>query len=134
MHPPHTVLPWMRPTVKMRAVGGTRAQRGVLDAGVESRHDVVGAHRSKERLSAPAQRGRAGLVVVSLQGPSHRYEKIGRFGAPCEPSVLQRRLDTQRQCQWLVPRAGRSDTVAQSSNRWLYYLKSHAGVVLYSLE
>ena len=44
-------------------------------AGVESRHDVVGAHRSKERLSAPAQRGRAGLVVVSLQGPSHRYGK-----------------------------------------------------------
>ena len=33
--------------------------------------DVVGAHRSKERLSAPAQRGRAGLVVVSLQGQRH---------------------------------------------------------------
>ena len=59
--------------VQMWAVRGPCARRGVLDAGVGSRRDVMGAHRSKERLSAPAQRGRAGLVVVSLQGPSHRY-------------------------------------------------------------
>ena len=57
--------------VQMRAVQGPCAGRGVVDAGVGSRHDVVGAHRSKERLSAPAPRGRAGLVVASLQGPSH---------------------------------------------------------------
>ena len=57
--------------VRMRAVQGPCAGRGVVDAGVGSRHDVVGAHRSKERLSAPAPRGRAGLVVASLQGPSH---------------------------------------------------------------
>ena len=57
--------------VQMWAVRGPCARRGVLDAGVGSRRDVVGAHRSKERLSAPAQRGRAGLVVVSLQGAGH---------------------------------------------------------------
>ena len=33
--------------------------------------DVVGTHRSKERLSAAAQRCRAGLVVVSLKDGSH---------------------------------------------------------------
>ena len=57
--------------VQMWAARGPCARRGVLDAGVGSRRDVVGAHRSKERLSAPAQRGRAGLVVVSLQGAGH---------------------------------------------------------------
>ena len=57
--------------VQMRAVQGPCARRGMLDAGARSRHDVVGTHRSKERLSAPAQRGRAGLVVVSLQGAGH---------------------------------------------------------------
>ena len=36
--------------VQMRAVWGARARKGVLDAGVGSRHDVAGAHRSKERL------------------------------------------------------------------------------------
>ena len=60
----------------MRAVQGPCAGRGVVDAGVGSRHDVVGAHHSKERLSAPARGGRAGLVVVSLQGPSHGFGQI----------------------------------------------------------
>ena len=62
--------------VRMRAVQGPCAGRGVVDAGVGSRHDVVGAHHSKERLSAPARGGRAGLVVVSLQGPSHGFGQI----------------------------------------------------------
>ena len=53
--------------VQMRAAGGPCARRGMLDAGARSRHDVVGTHRSKERLSAAAQRCRAGLVVVSLK-------------------------------------------------------------------
>jgi len=61
--------------VQMRAVRGPCARRGVLDAGVGSRRDVMGAHRSKERLSASAQRGRRGLVVESLQGASHAYGK-----------------------------------------------------------
>ena len=68
--------------VQMWAARGPCARRGVLDAGVGSRRDVVGAHRSKERLSAPAQRGRAGLVVVSLQGAAMATGEIGRFGAP----------------------------------------------------
>ena len=55
--------------VQMWAVRGPCARRGVLDAGVGSRRDVMGAHRSKERLSAPAQRGRRGLVV-EIQGKS----------------------------------------------------------------
>ena len=57
--------------VQMRAAGGPCARRGMLDAGARSRHDVVGTHRSKERLSAAAQRCRAGLVVVSLKDVSH---------------------------------------------------------------
>ena len=57
--------------VQMWAVGGPCARRGMLDAGARSRHDVVGTHRSKERLSAAAQRCRAGLVVVSLKDVSH---------------------------------------------------------------
>ena len=57
--------------VQMRAAGGPCARRGMLDAGARSRHDVVGTHRSKERLSAAAQRCRAGLVVVSLKDGSH---------------------------------------------------------------
>ena len=57
--------------VQMRAAGGPCARRGMLDAGARSRHDVVGTHRSKERLSAAAQRCRAGLVVVSLKDASH---------------------------------------------------------------
>ena len=57
--------------VQVWAARGPCARRGVLDAGVGSRRDVVGAHRSKERLSAAAQRCRAGLVVVSLQGAGH---------------------------------------------------------------
>ena len=64
--------------VQMRAAGGPCARRGMLDAGARSRHDVVGTHRSKERLSAAAQRCRAGLVVVSLKDVSHGSgKKIG---------------------------------------------------------
>ena len=62
--------------VQMRAAGGPCARRGMLDAGARSRHDVVGTHRSKERLSAAAQRCRAGLVVVSLEDVSHGSGKI----------------------------------------------------------
>ena len=43
--------------VQMRAVQGPCARRGMLDAGARARHDVLGTHRSKERLSAHAQRG-----------------------------------------------------------------------------
>ena len=57
--------------VQMRAAGGPCARRGMLDAGARSRHDVVGTHRSKERLSAAAQRCRAGLVIISLKDVSH---------------------------------------------------------------
>ena len=64
--------------VQMWAAGGACAPRGMLDAGARSRHDVVGTHRSKERLSAAAQRCRAGLVVVSLKDVSHGSgKKIG---------------------------------------------------------
>ena len=64
--------------VQMWAARGPCARRGVLDAGVGSRRDVVGAHRSKERLSAPARRGRAGPVVVGLKDVSHGSgKKIG---------------------------------------------------------
>ena len=62
--------------VQMRAAGGPCARRGMLDAGARSRHDVVGTHRSKERLSAAAQRCRAGLVVVSLKDGSHGRKKF----------------------------------------------------------
>ena len=65
--------------VQMRAAGGPCARRGMLDAGARSRHDVVGTHRSKERLSAAAQRCRAGLVVVSLKDVSHGSGK--KFGS-----------------------------------------------------
>ena len=62
--------------VQMWAAGGPCARRGMLDAGARARHDVVGTHRSKERLSAAAQRCRAGLVVVSLKDGSHGSGKI----------------------------------------------------------
>ena len=65
--------------VQMRAAGGPCARRGMLDAGARSRHDVVGTHRSKERLSAAAQRCRAGLVVVSLKDVGHGSGK--KFGS-----------------------------------------------------
>ena len=65
--------------VQVWAAQGPCARRGVLDAGVGSRRDVVGAHRSKERLSAAAQRCRAGLVVVSLKDVSHGSGK--KFGS-----------------------------------------------------
>ena len=68
-HPPNTVRPWMWPHVQMRAVQGMRARRGVLDARVRSCHGVLGAHRSKERLSEHAGRDRVGVIVVRrLQG------------------------------------------------------------------
>ena len=53
----------------------------VMSIGVSAdlRHDVVGAHHSKERLSAAAQRCRAGLVVVSLKDVSHGSGK--KFGS-----------------------------------------------------
>ena len=70
--------------VQMRAAGGPCARRGMLDAGARSRHDVVGTHRSKERLSAAAQRCRAGLVVVSLQDVSHGSgKKFGNGSTVC---------------------------------------------------
>ena len=50
--------------VQMRAAGGPCARRGMLDAGARSRHDVVGTHRSKERLSASAWRSGAGVIVI----------------------------------------------------------------------
>lgn len=77
--------------VQMRAAGGPCARRGMLDAGARSRHDVVGTHRSKERLSAAAQRCRAGLVVVSLKDVSHVVPEIGRRrgrGPEVSPSRL----------------------------------------------
>ena len=72
--------------VQMRAAGGPCARRGMLDAGARSRHDVVGTHRSKERLSAAAQRCRAGLVVVSLKDVSHGSGK--KFGSRSRGRVL----------------------------------------------
>jgi hypothetical protein len=79
--------------VQMRAAGGPCARRGMLDAGARSRHDVVGTHRSKERLSAAAQRCRAGLVVVSLKDVSHGSgKKIGN-GSTVAGSSLLRELD-----------------------------------------
>ena len=62
--------------VQMRAAGGPCARRGMLDAGARSRHDVVGTHRSKERLSAAAQRCRAGLVVVNLKDTLSKYSSL----------------------------------------------------------
>ena len=77
--------------VQMRAAGGPCARRGMLDAGARSRHDVVGTHRSKERLSAAAQRCRAGLVVVSLKDVRHgcgkkfeNYATVAGRGARAE--------------------------------------------------
>ena len=59
----------MWPHVQMRAVQGMRARRGVVDARVRSCHGVLGAHRSKERLSEHAGRDRVGVIVVRrLQG------------------------------------------------------------------
>ena len=68
--------------VQMRAVQGPCAGRGVVDAGVGSRHDVVGAHRSKERLSAPAQRGRAGLVASAFKERTMAPDENLAVGAP----------------------------------------------------
>ena len=76
--------------VQMRAAGGPCARRGMLDAGARSRHDVVGTHRSKERLSAAAQRCRAGLVVVSLKDVSHGSGK--KFGNGSTVWALSRRF------------------------------------------
>ena len=68
-HPPNTVRACMWPHVQMRAVQGMRARRGVVDARVRSCHGVLGAHRSKERLSEHAGRDRVGVIVVRrLQG------------------------------------------------------------------
>ena len=82
--------------VRMRAVQGPCAGRGVVDAGVESRHDVVGAHHSKERLSAAAQRCRAGLVVVSLKTSAMAPEKKLALAAPWSelprPAALVNRI------------------------------------------
>ena len=73
-HPPNTARPRMWPHVQTRAVQGTRARRGVVDARVRSCHGVVGAHRSKERLSAGARRSWVGVIVVRrLHGGSHRF-------------------------------------------------------------
>ena len=59
----------MWPHVQMRAVQGMRARRGVVDARVRSCHGVLGAYRSKERLSEHAGRDRVGVIVVRrLQG------------------------------------------------------------------
>ena len=78
--------------VQMRAAGGPCARRGMLDAGARSRHDVVGTHRSKERLSAAAQRCRAGLVVVSLKDVSHGSGK--KFGSLATVSNAGTPLDS----------------------------------------
>ena len=53
--------------VQMRAARGPCGGRGVVDAGARSWHDVAGTHRSKERLSAPAERGRAGLMSSAFK-------------------------------------------------------------------
>ena len=81
----------------MRAAGGPCARRGMLDAGARSRHDVVGTHRSKERLSAAAQRCRAGLVVVSLKDVSHGSgKKIGNGSTVHHPRSSH--ILSQRPC------------------------------------
>ena len=83
--------------VQMRAAGGPCARRGMLDAGARSRHDVVGTHRSKERLSAAAQRCRAGLVVVSLKDVSHGSgKKFGNGTTVNETQTPQAHVDLQQ--------------------------------------
>ena len=74
--------------VQMRAAGGPCARRGMLDAGARSRHDVVGTHRSKERLSAPAQRGRAGLVASAFKERTMAPDENLAVGAPCYTTTV----------------------------------------------
>ena len=57
-HPPHTVRPWMWSNAKMRAMQGPCARRGGASPRGQSCHGEVGAHRSKERVSAHALRVR----------------------------------------------------------------------------
>ena len=57
-HPPHTVRPWMWSNAKMQAMQGPCARRGGASPRGQSCHGEVGAHRSKERVSAHALRVR----------------------------------------------------------------------------
>ena len=82
--------------VQMRAAGGPCARRGMLDAGARSRHDVVGTHRSKERLSAAAQRCRAGLVVVSLKGQVSALSEKPNSGSFSRLRLTQARSQAAR--------------------------------------
>ena len=55
----------------------------MLDAGARSRHDVVGTHRSKERLSAAAQRCRAGLLSSAFKEQTMAPDENLAPEAPC---------------------------------------------------
>ena len=84
----------MWPHVQMRAVQGMRARRGVVDVRVRSCHGVLGAYRSKERLSEHAGRDRVGVIVVRrLQGEA-AIEGSPDFlqSCPCTVSHIRHKM------------------------------------------